>query len=904
MEQHGEDTRLKIARIIISELEHFEEDFRIDITPDDTQRYDVYDSQVSLKLEPFVAYVRAEVNGEEKIYLVCRNYTPMSIVPETPSGAFLSYKAPLGRVAAMPVGADTEISTPSGLKYVKIIEKNIFTPEREQLWDAKNNHLALSDQEIFVYSLRDYLINQGLAITPALLEADILTIEEVDDFGDADESSMNLLDDDFTSLRNKIAEEVALRDQSILDEFQDEFFRLPISSQLIITGAPGTGKTTVLVKRLSQKSKVEHLSDSEKAGLNTDQIQTMFDPKNSWQMFTPNDLLKNYLKEALSTELLAANENSVKTWSSARISLARDVLKILRTGRTGTYTKSTIDFLYISKGEDLAKYVNQFTDYYYNVAWQLGADTVASFKKRKDDFQHGSSFDNQIIVKINVLIDRCDDIYQRTISVYGSNIEDRSFVLFERLSNLRSDFNEIKRDLDQVINRTLRDAIIKHPIILEEVATIITPSKQTGTVKMTRARRKRTLQNIFYTFIAYGKGDLNGQLTSRSNIQAEIWNKIIARLTEHEKEELENASIFTASIRSALQIVNKILKGYSYIINNIPTYYYDFRRNLLRKGGAEILNMRYAEDIKERKISNDEIDILIFVMLRDAKRVFQRNANLLYGNANDAFLEGIKSQYKTQIAVDEATDFSSIQLGCMYHLSHPIYNSVTLVGDLMQRVTTQGLIDWEECKLITDSFQIKELFRAYRQSPKLLSIAKKMYKSAVGREPSFASAFIDDGQDPDPLKFYSPDNAILGEWIVQRVLEIYELNDFRLPSIAVFVAEDRDIEDVFSIIEGPLSEHSIEVEKCPEGRILGTGSRVRIFSVEYIKGLEFGAVFFIDIDQMHERNPGLVDKYLYVGLTRATTFLGVTYKTRFPDALDIVEDDFKNDNWGLKSQTE
>lgn len=278
MKQHDEDPRLKIAQIIISELEHFDKNFKVEVTPDDTQRFFVYDSQISLKLEPFVAYVRAEVNGEEKVYLICRNYTPMGITPESPSGIFLSYKAPLGRVAAMSVGTDTEITTPSGLKYVKIIEKNIFTPDRDQVWDAKNNHLAVGEQEVFVYSLRE-LINQGLTITPALLDADILTIEEVDDFGDAEEFSINLLDDDFKKQRNKIAGEVALRDQSILDEFQDEFFRLPISSQLIITGAPGTGKTTVLVKRLSQKSKVEHLSDIEKAGLSIEQIEVMFDPE-------------------------------------------------------------------------------------------------------------------------------------------------------------------------------------------------------------------------------------------------------------------------------------------------------------------------------------------------------------------------------------------------------------------------------------------------------------------------------------------------------------------------------------------------------------------------------------------------------------------------------------------------
>ena len=51
---------------------------------------------------------------------------------------------------------------------------------------------------------------------------------------------------------------------------------------------------------------------------------------------------------------------------------------------------------------------------------------------------------------------------------------------------------------------------------------------------------------------------------------------------------------------------------------------------------------------------------------------------------------------------------------------------------------------------------------------------------------------------------------------------------------------------------------------------------MRVFDIQHIKGLEFEGVFFVDIDRLALRNQDLFDKYLYVGATRAATYLGMT----------------------------
>ena len=77
----------------------------------------------------------------------------------------------------------------------------------------------------------------------------------------------------------------------------------------------------------------------------------------------------------------------------------------------------------------------------------------------------------------------------------------------------------------------------------------------------------------------------------------------------------------------------------------------------------------------------------------------------------------------------------------------------------------------------------------------------------------------------------------------------------------------------------------------------------RIFPVEYIKGLEFEAVFYVGLDRMDDVHKDLLDKYVYVGLSRARSFLGVSYEKRFPQRLAAIEEYFVHGaTWGSSSE--
>ncbi|WP_413243703.1 ATP-binding domain-containing protein [Rhizorhabdus histidinilytica] len=60
--------------------------------------------------------------------------------------------------------------------------------------------------------------------------------------------------------------------------------------------------------------------------------------------------------------------------------------------------------------------------------------------------------------------------------------------------------------------------------------------------------------------------------------------------------------------------------------------------------------------------------------------------------------------------------------------------------------------------------------------------------------------------------------------------------------------------------------------------------------------MEFEAVFFVGIDRLSYDEPGLFERYLYVGATRAATYLGLCSIDSTPSSIRRLEHHF-TDNW-------
>ena len=137
------------------------------------------------------------------------------------------------------------------------------------------------------------------------------------------------------------------------------------------------------------------------------------------------------------------------------------------------------------------------------------------------------------------------------------------------------------------------------------------------------------------------------------------------------------------------------------------------------------------------------------------------------------------------------------------------------------------------------------------------------------------------------------------DWLTKRILEIYRAHGNKIPSIAIFVPEESMVQETARLIND--FEHFVELDMkcvaCNEGQALGDSNSLRVFSIDYIKGLEFEAVFFLNVDKVLEtrgRRIGL--RLIYVGLSRAAFYLGITTSKPLTE-LNLSDGFVEQSNW-------
>ena len=810
------------------------------------------DNLYRLKEEPVISRVVAlNKEGETVTYYISR----VVPIPGDKKGVtFASYGAPIGRLASIPPGEDVDIDTGREKLYFEILERIIFRPRKDKgEWDSKNTNIENEIDTFTITSLRELL---SAHLEPEEVE-DMLAALLMEEENDA------LI---FKGKKREVIEGMYLRDQPILDKFQDEIFRLPLEENLLILGSPGTGKTTTLIKRLGQKIESVNLLEEE-ISLVKD-FPTILPHKNSWLMFTPTELLKLYVKEAFNKEGVAAPDNNIKTWTDYRLYLARQVLGILKSDK-GSSTLVLDDSVPILEEKAFTNSISLFEEFSSFFIRQLVSDLRISNEWLLTHLDDDELNEFNLQIKETLSTDNLKISQLYSIDKMHSHFSKRSKNLQDEVTSaITSSLNGILNQ-DKDFLEKLKDFIQD----IEKTSEFIEDSEdEDDTDKLSRHELTKGYNSAIR---AYARAKANSKNLNPKLKSAKIIEWLGNRVMDDKKIMALGKKI------NILTHLRKFLNPMKLSVSKIPAQYKIFRN---KKESANWFN---PERDSNNRANSLEVDIILLLTLKNLNKI---RAVVPRGvHDSHPYLSGFKSlfkEYRNQILVDEATDFSPIQLACMLELSNQKIRSFFACGDFNQRITRYGTQTTEDMKWVSNKFDIREVHNPYRQSKKLTALAKTIVGELaedIVDEKEFSPVLIENMTDAESLSF----------WLRDRIREVEEHLGL-IPSIAIFVNSKDEVDSITDALNSVME--NIQVKGYRDGQSVGQDGDIRIFDIQHIKGLEFEAVFFLNVDKLAKEKPLLFDKYLYVGVTRATTYLGITCESTLPNEIEKTRDMFTS-NW-------
>lgn len=691
-----------------------------------------------------------------------------------------------------------------------------------------------------------------------------------------------------------------LRYQPILDPIQESIKRSKIfDGSLIINGGPGTGKTTSLIQRIKF---LISPSIEECTTLDQSQKDILFNQRTSWIFYSPNELLALFLRNSMKMEELTADTERVKVWASHKNELVK-AYKLVDTATKRPfliYNKSQGKSLFTNKPKNIQEIVSGLNKFYLdfqkdklNKVTEIDVspfkwkNTGLSIQKYLNDKKNVKNIDESIRLFLNLNetykaeSDNIADEYSSLIKQVAGRIQviitkdsTRATALADILNQWKNSSQDTEEDDDD------DDTEIELEDFEEKEEQTTFDFERELFTKLKSLCRKQALKMF----------DKNTKFSKRDR---ELLKLIPEVEQQSEYDQIGQTAFFK-------KFFERIIKGVlANVLREIPMTYKKHRREQLtaksKNWDLQILAELVKKDKNSRIHSDEQALLLHFTnsICFSLSKGFQRQFNSI----NHPYLTAFKTNCKPVIGIDEATDFSIIDLLAINSFRHPQLSSVTLSGDIMQRMTNDGLTAWEDYSSLVAGTERKDLEVSYRQSPTLLSLAQSIYEQSTGNKANYKSYIEKDEAEPKPLILVSDNEAEKLNWIAERIIEIYKAYGDSIPSIAIFLPNESQLEGFANKLGNldTLSDVGILVKACRNGEVLGDKNTVRIFSIDKIKGLEFEAVFFHNIDELQNQNlsSDLLLKYLYVGLSRATFYLGLTVAEELNNDLNFIQENFE-----------
>lgn len=685
---------------------------------------------------------------------------------------------------------------------------------------------------------------------------------------------------------NKAAEfirkQVSLRRNPVLDKHQDsaKFSNLYNGVAEVINGGPGTGKTTTIIQRLKllidRGDLEDYMNNHDDLKLTQEQLGIISSSTDNWIYFSPTDLLKKYLQDNMNYEGLKNTSHRTVVWAEYLKDAVRDEYHLAGQDCPFDFLGKKSESRNIFTGNHIA-IIENFTQFF--------------IEQVKDRFRKVAKIDyNQFEWKIlgKIIIEECAKI--ETVNsidslvrflVHLSGIDQRLIVNGQRVesgTSIVTIYNEKIRLLtDRCIALLKRDEGRYDEVIefVKSMASVpqseIEEGEEPETIEPDYGDLSIALYNKLNPLLkklTLLQKDSSAKLTSQ---QKQLYEIVKGVIVEDHLKDLADSAFF-------VKYISPTLRGFSqFVLTPIPQYYRMYRRSMPDADRIDwdkgLLN-EMVDNYKNKRLLSQEQSLLVGFINNIAKSLYKASRSL-FDSSTHKYILAYKNLCRPVIGVDEATDYSLIEFYGIKSFGHYEVCSYTLCGDIMQLMKPDGIVDWKQLQhpLLFEKIDIKNLLISYRQSEELLRLADLIYKEELKKKSPY-QCYLKVENPPKALWLESEDMDYKAQWISSRVIEIVKQYQY-VPTIAIFTIDKRKAEELKESLDecDNLIKAGIEVKVCSDNTLEGEKT-LRIFPIDQVKGMEFEAVFFYDIDDLESTS--LINKYLYVGLSRASMYLAVT----------------------------
>lgn len=842
-----------------------------------------------------VARLQGSFNKEERTFWLCNSSMVLSMIRYENLNAFGRFVSKNANVSVSMlnrnVGDVIEYDTKNNIKR---IQHNVIVLDSKS--DLTNRRIEIaSDNQTYSYNNIDEFLYALIKKREEIEEKErrIQELEEqkrkeadahkrglmtrVQNKYREEKRILTLQQEEMSNLTKYIREQGKLRYNPILDPIQNRVktSNLFDGKTIIIDGGPGTGKTTTMIQRLKYLTDDYAINEDAKEGLgkynlSSTQRQNLFDSIDSgrdWIFFSPSELLKEYLADAMNKEGLTDTKSKVWSWKEYLKKVTREYYRFIDP------TNDNTPFLASKTNEPLifqhSDVIAAWRDFYLVSLKQIKThfpeidEEADLFKWKSIALSIKQRFDNVDSFGINQFV-------RLFISLETTYAEDCRELLAENrttVAGIAEDIFALAKSEDNIYER------------LVDMTTNVNMDSTEDADEDTDVAEEKTdkVMNMIKTWFkryCYSTKNKEIKLTPR---QQQLTSLLLPMLLDEHK-----AKIARVGELALFEQYAKYTRGIAAnMFRSIPTKYKQFRRQMLthnNNGWNLVLLRNLLLKRNGKELHSQEQALLVGFVNNLVKSAIKISHNL----PNHYFVEAYKELSRPIIGIDEATDFCECDIYAMESLLTMDYHSLTLCGDMMQRLTKIGITSWSVLDNLLSDISIVKMRTSYRQSFRLLEVAKTLYKDSIGEEPEY-KAYLKSKKVPAPLVFISNDEQEKVNWIEQRIKEIYNIYK-KLPSIAIFLNEKKDIPAFVEALEDSdfINDTAIEVVDGSSGRLLASSNQIRVYPINVVKGMEFDVVFFHNIGSSSE-DSDLIKRYIYVGVSRAAFFLGATLNSEDED---------------------